>query len=136
MLHVRALIKADTVILFDAAPVFDTGLSANSDQSDRGNRLKARLRWHIQGNLKALRREERLANASLQTESDTQDAGELQPKKLSYEHRLADYIRCRFSHYRLMVFPVCQCVGKYTYFGSGRIRRGIGVHTVCLARRP
>jgi hypothetical protein len=41
MLHVRALIKADSVILFDPAGSSDS-------------KLKARLLTHLQGNLKAL----------------------------------------------------------------------------------
>ncbi len=41
MLHVRALIKADSVIVFDPA--------GSSDST-----LKERLLWHLQGNLKAL----------------------------------------------------------------------------------
>jgi hypothetical protein len=41
MLHVRALIKSDSVILFDPVGKSDT-------------KLKERLLWHLQGNLKAL----------------------------------------------------------------------------------
>lgn len=89
MLHVRALIKADTVILFDAAPAFGSSSADGSDQADRGNRLKSQLRWHIQGNLKALRREEKAAKVSLRTDSATWGCREVQTKKLSYEHRLA-----------------------------------------------
>ena len=88
MLHVRALIKADTVILFDAAPTFGTSPTDGSDHADRGNRLKSQLRWHIQGNLKALRREEKAAKVSLRSDS-ANHCREVQTKKLSYEHRLA-----------------------------------------------
>ena len=89
MLHVRALIKADTVILFDAAPALFNVSSDNSDQSNRVNRLKSRLQWHIQGNLKALRREEKNSKNSSRDEFSTHNSGLLQTKNLSYEHRLA-----------------------------------------------
>ncbi|GHJ84599.1 hypothetical protein NliqN6_1001 [Naganishia liquefaciens] len=92
MLHVRALIKADTVILFDAAPALFNVSSDNSDQSNRVNRLKSRLQWHIQGNLKALRREEKNSKNSSRDESSTHNSGLLQTKNLSYEHRALESI--------------------------------------------
>lgn len=65
MLHVRALIKADSVILFDPAGSSDS-------------RLKERMLYHMQGNLK------QLARIKGQTEAGTAGVGEL---GLCYEHR-------------------------------------------------
>lgn len=87
MLHIRALIKADTVILFDAAPLIGTGTLERADLVARGGKLKERLRWHIQGNLKALRREERQAAVSAGPVAKLGEEEKLKAKKLSYEHR-------------------------------------------------
>lgn len=89
MLHIRALIKADTVILFDASPSTSTGSSERPDLAERGGRLKERLRWHIQGNLKALRREEKQGPRSGQPAMDACEEEEMKAKNLSYEHRSA-----------------------------------------------
>lgn len=89
MLHIRALIKADTVILFDASPSINTGPLERADLAERGGRLKERLRWHIQGNLKALRREEKQASRSGQPTIDPCEEEEMKAKNLSYEHRSA-----------------------------------------------
>lgn len=87
MLHIRALIKADTVILFDAAPSLARMPSERADLIDRGGRLKERFRWHIQGNLKALRREERRSPTSAPSAGNLYEEEEMKAKKLSYEHR-------------------------------------------------
>lgn len=70
MLHVRALIKADKVILFD--PV----------HSAEGS-LRSKLLWHIQGNVRAMTK---LVN----NEADEQASED--GKNLSYEHRVLESI--------------------------------------------
>ncbi|KAI5448878.1 magnesium ion transporter [Naganishia albida] len=92
MLHIRALIKADTVILFDAAPSLARMPSERADLIDRGGRLKERFRWHIQGNLKALRREERRSPTSAPSAGNLYEEEEMKAKKLSYEHRALESI--------------------------------------------
>lgn len=90
MLHVRALIKADMVILFEPAGM-------------RSNKLRDRLLWHMQANIKARRLgEQGKQQAQTQAGPAGVDVGEgfegglegdgresmLQDgKRLSYEHR-------------------------------------------------
>jgi magnesium transporter len=86
MLHVRALIKADMVILFEPAGM-------------RSNKLRDRLLWHMQANIKARRLGEQ---GQQQAQGEPREVGErfdedlerdgresmLQDgKRLSYEHR-------------------------------------------------
>lgn len=87
MLHIRALIKADTVILFDASSSIATSPSERADLVERGGRLKERFRWHIQGNLKALRREQRQSPNAAPPLANLREEDEMKAKNLSYEHR-------------------------------------------------
>jgi hypothetical protein len=81
MLHVRALIKADMVILFEPAGM-------------RSNKLRDRLLWHMQANIKA----RRLGEQGEQgvdvgegfeggLEGDGRESMLQDGKRLSYEHR-------------------------------------------------
>ncbi|KAH8084261.1 cora-domain-containing protein [Filobasidium floriforme] len=86
MLHVRALIKADMVILFEPAGM-------------RSNKLRDRLLWHMQANIKA----RRLGEQGKQgvdvgegfeggLEGDGRESMLQDGKRLSYEHRVLESI--------------------------------------------
>jgi hypothetical protein len=84
MLHVRALVKADMVILFEPAGM-------------RTNKLRDRLLWHMQANIKARRMGEEGKQAELsatetasnspQADGDGRESMLEDGKRLSYEHR-------------------------------------------------
>lgn len=86
MLHVRALVKADMVILFEPAGM-------------RTNKLRDRLLWHMQANIKARRMGEEGKQAesstadatgpstSAQVDGDGRESMLEDGKRLSYEHR-------------------------------------------------
>jgi len=84
MLHVRALVKADMVILFEPAGM-------------RTNKLRDRLLWHMQANIKARRMGEEgkqaelsaaeTAPSSSQADGDGRESMLEDGKRLSYEHR-------------------------------------------------
>lgn len=84
MLHVRALIKGDMVILFEPAGM-------------RSNKLRDRLLWHMQANIKARRQGEKGKQQAEGSDAMTSFTGELERdgresmledgKRLSYEHR-------------------------------------------------
>jgi hypothetical protein len=86
MLHVRALIKADMIILFEPAGM-------------RTNKLRDRLLWHMQANIKARRMGEEGKRAQqtaadgstsckeAQVDGDGRESMLEDGKRLSYEHR-------------------------------------------------
>jgi magnesium transporter len=85
MLHVRALIKADTVILFDPSGM-------------KSNKLRDRLLWHMQANIKARREGEKgneqatAAGENTAFEGDGRETMLQDGKRLSYEHRVLESI--------------------------------------------
>lgn len=81
MLHIRALIKADTVILFDPA-------------GSVGNKLRDRLLWHLQMNVKAMKATKDVTVEGEEGETiggdgqqGTRESMLEDGKRLSYEHR-------------------------------------------------